>query len=145
MSNELIKAIKDIAEADPLARKIVNRSFSGFESLSSAEETDSEEIDALIKRLVETIEYQERLIDRMSQRFSIANDPEGVEKFKAAISDTPIPILRNLYNRTVLSQYSKETRYLMVVVLLDLAKESNKLPLELWETVFANNGDFGDE
>lgn len=144
MSSELIKAIKDIADVDPLARKIVNRSFSGFESLSSTD-AEPEEVDELIKRLVDTIEYQERLIERMSERFAVPNDVEGSEKFKAAVRDTPIPVLRSLYDRAALSQYSKETRYLMVVVLLDLAKESGKLPLELWEIVFSNNGDFGDE
>lgn len=144
--SELIKAIRDIAEVDPLARQIVNRSFSGFESIASAEtEAGAEDVDALIKRLVETIEYQERIIDRMSERFTIADDPEGVSKFKSALGTTPIPMLRTLYDRVALRQYVKETRFLICSALLELAKETGKEPSPLWVNVYAHNGEFGDE
>jgi hypothetical protein len=142
--SELIKAIRDIAEVDPLARRIVNRSFSGFESIASAE-TETEDVDALIKRLVETIEYQERIIDRMSERFTIVDDPESIAKFKAALGTTPIPMLRTLYDRAALRQYVKETRFLICSALIELSKETGKEPSPIWLNVYAHNGEFGDE
>lgn len=145
MSQELIRAIREIADTSPLARKIVNRNFSGFESLAAAgDEVETEAVDALIKRLLETIEYQAKLIDKLSQHVTLPHDPEGVKNFKQANAGTPIPMLITLYNRQALEQYSKNTRFLIVTALMELAKETNKKPSDLWVKLFANNGEFGD-
>lgn len=144
MNPSLTKALSELKAVSPTASKIIDQHFSGYTSLSAEVPDDAKELRELVTKLLETVEYQSRELDKLSDKLRIPEKDlsEDTAKFKESLKPFDVGYLVLVYDRYFFANSVKKepTRKALATALIEYASEKKKKPADIWIALVNNNG-----
>lgn len=148
MNPSLQKAMNELKAVSPTASRLIDEHFSGFSSLSAVVPEDPVELRTLVSKLLDTVEYQSKELERLSEKLRIPDRDLTADtaKFKEQLKPFDIAYLVVVYDKNWFkTQVSKDaTRKALASALVEYSNEKKRKPSDLWIAIVNNNGALED-